>query len=137
MEPEPLPKDDISSGIRMQSTTEPGRRNRSRIPLDVKFENLQELFTNVSKSARTASAISHEPSSRAIADLLRDDRVRLRRWSKNLDIMMPEAESYVNALRILGKLGGPVAARLVAILEGIEKDLRELSTYLAEYHRYG
>ena len=67
MEWEPLPKDDMSSEIRTQSTTEPGHRNRSRIRLDVKFKNLQALFDNVDDSVFTASATSDEPYDQEIA----------------------------------------------------------------------
>lgn len=62
MEPKPLPKDDMSSEIRMQSAAEHGRRDRSRIPLDVKLDNLLALLDSVDASATIASVRSHESS---------------------------------------------------------------------------
>ena len=137
MEPEPVPKDDMTSEIRMQSTTEPGRRNRSRIPLDVKFENLQALFDNVDDSVFTASATSDEPYDQDIADLLHDSRVELLMWSKNIQRLMPPADPPVDNLRILGRLDEPLAATLLSILDEIEYDLRELSADATDKKLYG
>ena len=127
MEPESLPKDDMPSEIRMQGTTERGRRVRCRIPLDVKFENLQALFDSVDASATETSAKSHESSDQATALSLHDSRFELRMWSLNLKILMREADLPLDSLRILGKLDGPLVATLLNVLEGIENDLRELS----------
>ena len=121
----------------MQSTTEQGRRDRSRIPLDVKFENLQALFDNVDDSVFTASATSDEPYDQDIADLLHDSRVELLMWSKNIHLLMPAVDPPVDSLRILGRLDGPLAATLLSILEEIEEDLRELSADATDKKLYG
>ena len=121
----------------MQSTTEHGRRDRGRIPLDVKFENLLALLDSVDASATIASARSHETSDQATARLLEDSRFELRMWSHNLKILTPKAEPSLNSLRILGKLDGPLAATLLIFLDGIQKDLRELSADTTDNRLYG
>ena len=137
MEPEPLPKDDMPSEIRKQSTTEQIRRNRSRIPLDVKFENLLALSDSVVELTTLASAESHELSDQVTARSLGDSFVLLRTWSLNLKITVPEADPRVSNLRILGKLDGPLVATLRNVLEGIERNLRGLSADTPNNRMYG
>ena len=127
MEPKPLPKDDMPSETRMQSTTERSRRDRNRIPLDVKFEILQVLFDSVDASTTEASAKSHEASDQATALSLHESRFELRRWSLNLKILMQKADHPLDNLRIFGKLDGPLAATVLNVLDEIENDLRKLS----------
>lgn len=136
MEPEPLPKDDMPSETRMQSTTERGRRDRSRIPLDVKFENLQALFDSVDASATEASSKSHEASDQAPPLSLYNGRFDLRMWSLDFKMLMRKADLPLNSLRILGKLDGPLPATLLNVLEGIENDLRKLSADTTENKLY-
>lgn len=58
-------------------------------------------------------------------------------WSHNLKILTPKAEPSLNSLRILGKLDGPLAATLLIVLEGIEKDLSELLADTTDNRLYG
>ena len=138
VEPESLPKDDmLSERVRMQSTTEQSRPDRSRIPLDVKFENLPALFDSVVESTTIASAESHESSAQVTGRALDDSLTLLRIWSLNLKITVPEVDPRVSNLRILGKLDGPLVATLLNILEGIEKALRGLSAAATNNRLYG
>ena len=134
-EPKSLPKDDMPSETRMQSTTERGRRDRSCISLDVKFENLQALFDSVDASATEAGAKSHEASDQATALSLHDSRYKLR-MSLDFKMRMRKAGLPLDSLRILGKLDGPLAATLLNVLEGIENDLGKLSADTADNKLY-
>ena len=120
----------------MQSTTElhlrQDRRDKSRIPLDVHFENLLALFDSVVASAITASAKSHEPSDQVTARSLDDSLFELRIWSENIKAVMPDADSSRNSLRILGKLGEPIGAKILKIFTRLELDLTELSADTAD-----
>ncbi len=141
MTSEPLLKDDLPSELRMQSTTElhlrQDRRGKNCIPLEVLFENLLALFDSVIVSAISAGAKSHESSDQAIARSLDDSLFELRKWLENIKHVMPDAESSRNSLRILGKLGGPLAAMFPKILGGMETDLTELSAETADNNLYG
>ena len=141
MKSEPLPKDDLLSEARMQSTTElqlrQDRRDEIRIPLEVQFENMLALFDSVAASAIVASAKSHESSDQVIARSLDDSLFELRIWLENIKHVMPDAESSRNSLRILGKLGGPIVAILLHVLGRMEKDLTGLSADSADNNSYG
>lgn len=133
-EPEPLPEDDMSPEIRMQSTTEQGRRNRSRIPLDVKIENLLALSNSVDKATSIAGVkIRNQATARSLSDSL--DLLHI--WPLKFKTDMAEADPPLSNLRILGKLDGPRVATLLNVLEDIEEDLRWLSAYIADYRLYG
>ena len=134
-EPKSLPKDYMPSETRMQSTTERGRRDRSRNPLDVKFENLQALFDSVDASATEAGAKSHEASDQATALSLHGSRFKLR-MSLDFKMRMRKAGLPLDSLRTLGKLDGPLAATLLNVLEGIENDLGKLSADTADNKLY-
>ena len=125
----------------MQSTTEQilrqDRRDKSRIPLEVRFENLLALFDSVVASAITACAKSHESSDQVTARSLDDSLFELRIWLENIKAIVPDAESSPDSLRILGKLEGPVAATFLNVLEGMETDLTELSADTADKNLYG
>ena len=136
-ESEPLPKDDLPSEVHMQSTTEQDNRHKSRSPVEVHFENLLALFDSVVASAITASAKSHELSDQVTARSLDDSLFELRIWLENIKAIVPEAQSPLDSLRILGKLGGPVGAMSLEILRGLETDLTELSADTAAYELYG
>ena len=141
MKSEPLPKDDLLSEARMQSTTElqlrQDRRDEIRIPLEVQFENMLALFDSVAASAIVASAKSHESSDQVIARSLDDSLFELRIWLENIKHVMPDAESSRNSLIILGKLGGPTVVILLNVLGRMEKDLTELSADSADNNSYG
>lgn len=132
MEPDPLAKDDMPSEIRMQSTTE----QRSRIPLDVKFENLLALSGRVNMSTIIASTNSHESSDEVTALALSGSLDLLRMWPPNLKIIIPEADPF-DSLRMIGRLDGPLATTLLNVLGEIEKYLRELRTGTTGYQLYG
>ena len=134
-------KDDLPSEAHMQSTTElyfqQDRGDKTRIPLEVRFENLLALFDSVAASSIRASAKSHEFSDEVIAHSLDHDLFELRTWIENIKAIMPDAESSHNSLRILGKLEGPVVAILLNMLGKMETDLSELSTDTADNNSYG
>ena len=120
----------------MQSTTEQGRRDTSRIPLDVHFENLLAFFDSVVASAVTASARNPGSFGQVTAHLLDESLFELRIWSENIKAVMPDAGSSLNSLRILGKFDGPVVAILLNVLGEIEKALRELSADTKDNNLY-
>ena len=117
----------------MQSTTDlqlrQGHDDRARIPLEVRFENMLALFDSVTASAIIASGKSDDYYDQDVAHSLDDDLFKLRRWTKKIKAVMPDAEFPRDSLRILGKLDGPVMARLWHVLKRMETDLSELSAY--------
>ena len=125
----------------MQSTIEPHSRQdprgKSRMPLEVFSQNLLALFDGVVTSATIASAKSGESSDEVIATSLDDTLFELRVWLKCIKRVMPGAESARNSLRILGKLEGPLTARFLNMLGGIETDLTELSAETTDNTLYG
>ena len=121
----------------MQSTTEQGRRDKSHIPLDVKFENLLALSDSVDISTTIASTKGHESSDEVTAHSLSGILDLLRIWPLNLKILTPEADPPLDSLRILGRLDGPLATTLLNVLEEIEKDLRGLSADTTDNQSYG
>ena len=141
MESERLPKDDLKFESCMQSTAEQNlrqdRSDKSRIPLEVRFENLLALLDSVVASAITASAISHESSDQVTAHSLDDSLFQLRIWLENIKAMVPDAETSPDILRILGKLKGPGAATFLNVLGAMETDLKELSADTADKSLYG
>ena len=140
VKPGSLPKDDLPSEICMQSMTELGlrqdRRDKNRILMEVRFENLLALFDSVVASTITVSAKSHESSDQVTARSLDDSLFELRVWLENINGIVPDAESSLDSLRILGKLEGPVAAAFLEILGEMETDLSELSADTADNNLY-
>ena len=120
----------------MQSTTELQLRqdhgDRTRIPLEVRFQKLLALLDSVAASAIIASTRSDKFSNQVIAQSLDDDLFELRTWIENVESIMPSAEFPRNCLKILGKLDGPVVATLSNVLGSLETDLSKLSTHTAD-----